>query len=101
MADPDGDGMAAWQEYVAGTVPTNAASVFRATLEQVGGQMSVHWTPDLTSAVPARVYSVFGVSNLVNGFSSTPATNLPAGTPVPVQSLAPYRFFKIGVELQP
>ncbi len=61
-----------------------------------------HWTPDLTGAVPARVYAVFGVSNLLEVFASTPVTNnLPAGTGVPVQALAPCRFFKVGVGTQP
>ena len=101
LADADHDGMQAWQEHVAGTVPTNALSVFRATIEQAGGQMSVHWTPDLTNAVPARVYSVYGTSNLLGGFPVTPVTNLPAGASVIGPSLAPYRFFKIGVNMQP
>jgi hypothetical protein len=101
LADGDGDGFAAWQEYVAGTDPTEALSVFRATLSQLDGQMLIHWTPDLTNAEPARIYSVYGTSSLLNGFAATSATNLPAGTPVPVQSLAPSRFFKVGVSLQP
>ena len=101
-ADTDGDGLAAWQEYVAGTVPTNPVSVFRATFERSGGQLHVYWMPDLTGAVPARVYSLFGVSNLMDVFPIIPVTNnIPAGTRVPVQSLEPYRFFKVGVGTQP
>ncbi len=99
--DTDGDGVAAWQEYVAGTTPTNAASVFRATLVQSGGIPCLSWAPDLTGAVPARAYAVFGVSNLANVFPPTPATNLPAGAPVPLQALGPLRFFKVGVGIQP
>jgi len=29
LSDQDGDGMATWQEYIAGTIPTNGLSVFR------------------------------------------------------------------------
>ena len=75
--------------------------MFLASVLLTDGLICLHWEPDLTGAVPVRVYSVFGVSNLVDGFPLTPATNVPAGTRVPVQSLAPYRFFKIGVELHP
>ncbi len=101
LADTDGDGLFAWQEYVAGTLPTNALSVFRSELLQADGQIGLRWTPDLTGAVPARVYSVYGASNLLDGFKATSATNLSAGTVVPAQTLAPNRYFKVGVDLQP
>jgi hypothetical protein len=100
MSDTDGDGHTAWQEYVAGTNPTNSLSVFHAKIDKVGGQMSVYWTPDLTGAVPSRVYSVFGTGTLLDGFPSTPATNVPAGTIIPIQALSPNRFFKVSVEIQ-
>jgi len=98
-SDSDGDGMTAWQEYVAGTVPTNGASVLRAVLSQKDGQMSVHWAPDLTDAVPVRMYSVYGAASLQNGIPSSPFTNIAAGTPVPLQSLSSNRFFKVGVRI--
>jgi len=100
MLDSDGDGYKAWEEYVAGTDPTNSLSVFRAKIDEWGGQRRVSWTPDLTGAVPSRVYSVFGTGTLLDGFPSTPATNVPAGTPISAQSLEPYRFFKVGVGIQ-
>jgi uncharacterized repeat protein (TIGR02543 family) len=99
--DVDGDGFEAWQEYIAGTDPMSAASAFKATVRLTEGQRSIHWTPDLTNAVPVRVYSVYGVSNLLEVFPVTPVTNVPAGTLVPVQSLEQLRFFRIGVGLQP
>ena len=61
------------------------------------GQLRLHWTPDLTGGFPARVYSVYGTPQLFNGFSSTPITNLPADTPVSVQSFTTNRVFKVGV----
>lgn len=99
-ADADGDGLATWQEYVAGTVPTNSASVFLATLQITDGQMGVYWMPDLTNASPARVYSVYGTPDLLLGFPAVPFTNVPAGSPVPLLSLSTNRFFKVGVEIQ-
>ncbi len=95
-SDTDNDGMSAGREYVAGTVPTNAASIFKSSVVKSGGQLRLQWTPDLTGAVPARVYSVYGKSGLASGFSVV-SNNIPAGATVPVQSLAPNKFFKMGV----
>jgi len=100
-SDTDGDGLTAAQEYVAGTVPTNAASAFYAVLLRTGGAFRVHWSPDLTSAVPARVYSVFGTPDLSFGFPAAPFTNIPAGTPVTLPDSSTNRFFRVGVEIQP
>ncbi len=60
IADQDLDGLSAWQEYIAGTDPTNAASCFKATQNTPN---KVSW-----SAVSGRVYSVYWSTNLMNGF---------------------------------
>ncbi len=79
--DSDGDGMNNWQEYLAGTNPTNAGSVFKITSGQVisGAQFIVRW-----SSVSNRLYDVTRATNLATGagaFVPLPsATNL-AGTP--------------------
>jgi hypothetical protein len=67
-ADQDGDGLTAWQEYIAGTDPTNTTSVFKAA--QVI-RNTITW-----SAVTGRVYSVYWSTNLVKGFQPL-ETNLP------------------------
>jgi len=99
-ADVDGDGLTAGEEYVSGTVPTNGASVFYAVLQPSNGTVRVHWSPDLTGAVPARVYSVYGTSSLLDGFPPLPFTNLPAGMPVVLPALSSNGFFKVGVGIQ-
>ena len=60
VLDQDSDGLKAWQEYIAGTVPTNAASVLKATQTT---RNVITWNP-----VSGRVYSVYWSTNLMNGF---------------------------------
>jgi hypothetical protein len=79
--DSDGDGLNNWQEYLAGTIPTNASSVFRITGGQVlpGGQFVLRWL-----SVSNRLYDVMRGTNLAAGASAfvpvPGATNL-VGTP--------------------
>jgi parallel beta-helix repeat protein len=60
----DGDDHATWQEYVAGTVPTNRSSAFVARVAVTGGTAAVTWEPDLR---PERVYTVEGKASLTDG----------------------------------
>jgi hypothetical protein len=62
VADKDLDGVKTWQEYIAGTVPTNAASVFKVAQAV---RNVVTWSPVVTG----RVYSVHWSTNLVKGFT--------------------------------
>lgn len=79
--DSDSDGMNNWQEYLAGTNPTNAGSVFRITSSQMisSTQFVVRW-----SSVSNRLYDVSRATNLpadAGAFVPQPGgTNL-AGTP--------------------
>lgn len=84
FSDTDGDGMAAWEEFVAGTTPTNAASVFLADILQTGHGPQITWTPDLGSL---RVYTVVGKTLLSDTDWGT--TN------------AASRFFRVQVEFVP
>ncbi len=63
QSDADGDGHAAWQEYVAGTVPTNSESALRALIAVSNGMPWIAWSPDLGTA---RVYTVEGSTNLAD-----------------------------------
>jgi uncharacterized repeat protein (TIGR02543 family) len=69
LADTDGDGHAAWQEYVAGTDPTNRASVFTAAIAVSNGAPFVTWTPDLGAE---RLYTVEGKARLTDAAWASP-----------------------------
>ncbi len=71
--DPDGDGVPNVEEYIAGTEPTNAASVFRVTdIRWTGGGQA--WVPALTG----RWYLLEGTTNLPAGTWLPLVTNLPS-----------------------
>ena len=99
-ADPDHDGMNNWQEWVAGTNPTNAASVLRLQLPLfVPGRVMLTW-----SSVTSRAYFVERATNLAPplGFSLL-QTNIPGlsnttsftDTNPPVSGPA---FYRVGVQ---
>jgi hypothetical protein len=75
--DSDGDGMNNWQEYLAGTNPTNGGSVFKIISGQMISrtQFVVRW-----SSVSNRLYDVLRGTNLAAGASGfvplSGATNL-------------------------
>jgi hypothetical protein len=78
--DADGDGLTAWQEYLAGTDPTNAASVLGITGLQAGPdptRMLISWL-----SASNKLYSVLKSTNLITGWMV--ATNLPAHPPMNV-----------------
>ncbi|MEI7903328.1 MAG: chitobiase/beta-hexosaminidase C-terminal domain-containing protein, partial [bacterium] len=82
LADVDGDGHTAWQEYVTGSIPTNHESVFRSLITMSNGVPWVTWTPDLGTA---RVYWIEGKTNLVEDTWGPPNTGS--------------RFFRVNVDM--
>jgi hypothetical protein len=99
LLDQDHDGMLSWQEWVAGTSPTNTADVVKMgmTVQSVGNESMLVW-----SSVSNRVYKVWRSTNLADGFrqvsgslQATPPVNtfnepqMPAGQPV---------YYRISVE---
>lgn len=70
--DSDGDGMNNWQEYLAGTDPTDPASV----LEMISGPSAS--SQDITwMSVPTRTYSLLRSTNLSPATFSVLQSNLP------------------------
>ncbi|MBT8043135.1 MAG: hypothetical protein KJN98_08185, partial [Pontiella sp.] len=92
-ADPDGDHLKTWQEYIAGTDPTNAASCFKAVLDPSD---TVSW-----DSVSGRVYSVHWSTNLVEGFLPM-ATNVlyPQSSYTNTNPAADAIFYQLEVHLQ-
>jgi autotransporter-associated beta strand protein len=98
LVDADHDGMTNWQEYIAGTDPTNGGSVLVVSnfVSSAPGQVVLQWP-----SVADRVYAVERATNLNNGFSAL-ATNLAARTPMnsytDVVDQAGALFYRIRVE---
>ena len=75
--DPDGDGQTNYAEYLAGTDPNDASSLFKLVgVAREGGQWRIYW-----SSVSNKVYSVLrgsalpDFSVLQTNLSATPPTN--------------------------
>jgi uncharacterized repeat protein (TIGR02543 family) len=97
LADTDGDGFSAWQEYIAGSNPTNKQSLFRVSsfyAKSVGAV--IRWT-----AVSGRVYGVHRTTNLLNSFQSL-ETNIvwpQASYTDTVYDAETRSFYKVNVQL--
>ncbi len=89
--DAAGASLLVWQDYVAGTDPTNPDDTFRATVSMVGGEPVVSWEPTLTAAEAAkRTYTIYGRQALYSG----DWTSVAAG------HAKDYNFFKVTVEMK-
>lgn len=94
--DQDGDRSGNWQEYIAGTNPTNASSFFMMkAFRKAEAGVAVDW-----DAVDGRIYSVYWSTNLLDGFqcleSGIPCTR----SSFTNQTIDPCGFFFINVELE-
>jgi len=63
LTDSDGDGMTDYEEFLAGTDPTNAASkfVFLGASTRINSEVQFQW-----SAIPGRSYQVLSSSDFIN-----------------------------------
>jgi hypothetical protein len=63
--DFDGDGLSNYEEYVAGTSPIDANSVFAVAIQAVAGESvaSLQW-----HSRPGRVYTIYKSADLNRGF---------------------------------
>ena len=86
-----GTPMLVWQDYVAGTDPTNEKDVFTASITIVDGKVTISYTPELDDARKAmRKYTTWGKTNLMD----TDWTEVQEGHE------AEYNFFKVSVEMR-
>ena len=89
--DAAGNDLQVWQDYVAGTDPTDVNDLFRAEIRIVNGAPVVSWSPVLSAAEAARrTYTIYGRQTLLSG----DWTVIPSGLE------ASYNFFKVTVEMK-
>ncbi len=89
--DAAGHDLQVWQDYVAGTDPTDVNDVFRATISMVGDEPVISWEPQLPAAEAAkRTYAVLGRTSLFVG----------DWVPVVPGQEKNYNFFKVSVAMR-
>ena len=89
--DATGNNLQVWQDYVAGTDPTNPDDTFRAKVSIVGDEPVVSWEPTLSAAEAAkRTYTIYGRQSLYSG----------DWVPVAAEHTKNYNFFKVTVEMK-
>ena len=86
-ADGSGRALRVWEEYVAGTDPTDARSRLVADIALENNRPKVTWNPDLNTNGVVRAYKVWGREALDDG----------GGWQYPTNAL--HRFFKVTVEM--
>ena len=101
MSDSDGDSLAAWQEYRAGTIPTNILSRFTVSRITTSGDQSGHvlyW-----NSLNGRIYTIYTATQLdlpdwssirqvqgTNGLQEYTDTN----------TTHSFRLYRLGVDLE-
>lgn len=98
LSDSDSDGIKAWEEWLAGTCPTQKLSLF--TLSNGWSAASgrvLQW-----GAIPDRVYSVIWTSNLTTTAFQPLDTNITSGVYTDSVHVAePAGFYRVGVRAAP
>jgi len=89
----DGSSSYVWEDYVAGTDPTNPESKFTSSIKFENGEPVVTWSPDLNDdgKQSLRKYTTYGCENLGGSWQDM--------SMVPEADKSNYRFFKVTVEL--
>ncbi len=89
--DAAGNPLQVWQDYVAGTDPTDVNDLFRAEIRIVDNAPVVSWSPTLSATEAAkRTYTIYGRQSLLSG----------NWTVVAAGQAANYNFFKVTVEMK-
>lgn len=88
---PNGEALCVWQDYIAGTDPTDLKSKFSVRIEMKDGKPVVKWEPELTAVEASkRIYTTYGKKDLAD----------PEWVPVSDATKSDYQFFKVGVEMK-
>jgi len=90
--DGSGNAMLVWQDYVAGTDPTDENDVFTASITtDANGRLVISYTPELTAEEKVkRVYTTYGKKSLLDK----------DWVVVPPDNENEYNFFKVTVEMK-
>ena len=98
--NPDGDAHNNFQEYIAGTAPTNAASCFSVSnaWKNASGDFVIEWAPSISN----RLYSVWWAPTLTNSFQTLETEiELPQNSYTDTVHSAEFKnFYKVKVELK-
>ena len=84
--DASGNPMYVWQDYVAGTDPTNTASRFTAAISVSNNLPYITWSPNLNTNGVVRKYTILGKESLTDTADWAPTNST-------------HRFFKVKVEM--
>lgn len=90
--DAQGNALLVWQDYVAGTDPTNPEDRFQAIIRFVDGDPVIEWSPRLTAAEESRrTYTIYGKTSLSPDENWSVVSDGEAGN---------YNFFRVTVEMR-
>ncbi len=78
-----------WQDYIAGTDPTNEKSVFTSKIEIIDGMPVVTWEPDTPELRATRVYRTLGKKTLLDA----------NWTDITDKDHSEYHFFRVTVDM--
>ena len=96
-ADPDNDGMSNWAEFLAGTNPTNSASVLRLTdIARQGNDLRITWTMGSGKTnVLERAAAPGGASNFTDAFTVLTVGSITNYLDVGAATSAPARYYRV------
>lgn len=84
--DVKGKALTVWDDYVAGTDPTDLTSRLKMIIEIVDGKVRVSWEPNLNEDAVTRVYTLYGRRDLGTGDWEHPIKTT-------------HKFFKVNVSM--